>query len=68
MVTQKQDPYSPHQLELVLVELLSIHKKKRKTLVTKALMRKSMDLLLMINQFFHNHGEELRKLTQPKVF
>jgi hypothetical protein len=50
-----------HGDQLVLIVLL---KRTRGTLETKVSMRKSMDLLLMINLYSHNHGEELKKLTQ----
>jgi hypothetical protein len=47
-----------------LLVLIVLQKKTRRTLETKVSMRKSMDLLLMIDRYSHNHGEELRKLTQ----
>jgi len=41
--------------------------KRRETLVTMVLLRKFTALLRTINQFYHNHGDVLRKLIQSMV-
>jgi len=45
------------------INQLPLHNKRREILVIKELMRKSTVLLLTTDQFFHNHGEESKKLT-----
>jgi hypothetical protein len=52
------------QLSNGSINQLLLHRKISRILETKVSMRKSMDLLLMINPYYHSHGEELRKLTQ----
>jgi hypothetical protein len=55
------------QLSNGLTNQQLLHKKIRRILETKESMRKFMDSLPMINLYFHNHGEELRKLIQSMV-